>query len=150
MRAEITRDGGRREPPRPSRRAPLGRRLLLRDFDLARDPLVLEPDPVHELVVVDEIRRSSSAETRTESTSGERCDVDARDAGFENLDRAPRARAAGRSSRRVCSLEQRGEPLEPRLLGGELGFEAVEAALRLVDGGLGRAQLVDDLAELRA
>ncbi len=63
----------------------------------------------------------------------------------------PTARRYSSSSRpQATGLlgEEGGQTFEPVLLGGELGFEEVEAPLSLLDGRLCRPQLGDDSTEL--
>ena len=141
------RDGGFRQATGLARRAALSGRLRLRLPHLTSDPLVLEPDPVHEVDVVDELRKA-----RDGDEDGQHVwrlgHVHRTHALLEHLHDTPvLGLETGESGRLDPKLRAQLEQTRP--LRGELSVEAVEVALRLVHRRLRRPQRARDLRELR-
>ena len=130
----------------PRRRPALRRSLQLQRLHLARDALVLEPDPAHELVAVDQL---AEARGRDEHRDHVRrlLDVDRPHSRLEDLDR-PRVVGFEPAQALRLLLQEHGQPLEALLLRRELRLEEIEAHLRVLDGRLSGLELRDDLGEL--
>ena len=115
------------ELPRPDGRPALGFREALRALDLPRDPLILRPDPLEELDVVDQIVEARRGHEERDQV---RRLVDVRGA-HTCLEDRDRPRVFGLEPFEPARLpgEERRQPVEALLLCRQLGLEGRHTGL---------------------